>query len=338
VTDPVKVGDGVGAYARYAVVSRGFCGAETTHSVTRRFSDFTRLRDRLVATYPGAVLYPLPEKVVTTAAFHPEFLRQASEATRPTPPRTTSFARCTPAVSRGPHFPASLLLSTDRPPRDAMRCAASSRACRPIASSADRSVRSRPFPPSQRASGLTLFMSKLATNPIAAPSDELRAFLTTQEMPEDAEAAWYNRGAAGTALTAAGGWWNQLATATEAAVVGAKVETLLAEEDPKYLAATEYLLTIEERLKKLCAASDAVIASVCHVGAAASTFGERATRLGECEEKGAKVRSGIALDPARPRSRGRCTPAVPRGLRASVVSFLPSRHPPLAAFDPDTPR
>eukprot|EP00982_Pelagococcus_subviridis_P006905 30313-Pelagococcus_subviridis.AAC.1 len=43
-------------------------------------------------------------------------------------------------------------------------------------------------------------MSKLATNPIAAPSDELRAFLSTQEMPEDAEAAWYNRGATGTAL------------------------------------------------------------------------------------------------------------------------------------------
>jgi sorting nexin-1/2 len=76
VTAPSKVGDGMGAHATYTVTTItdlvGFKAGAA--SVARRFSDFTWLRGRLHASFPGVILYPLPEKVVTTSPFNPEFL------------------------------------------------------------------------------------------------------------------------------------------------------------------------------------------------------------------------------------------------------------------------
>ena len=64
------------------------------------------------------------------------------------------------------------------------------------------------------------------------------------------------------------------------------------EEDPKYLEATEYLLTIEERLRRAVRSSDDVVASVNTGGIIVESFAENARTLGDCEEKGAKVLLG----------------------------------------------
>jgi hypothetical protein len=70
------VGDGMGAYAAYTVATTAAPASFRAEaaSVTRRFSDFTWLRGKLQASFPGVILYPLPEKVVTTSPFNPEFL------------------------------------------------------------------------------------------------------------------------------------------------------------------------------------------------------------------------------------------------------------------------
>ena len=220
VTNPTKVGDGMSAYAAYTVVSsRGNGG----HEVTRRFSDFTWLRGKLHATYPGVILYPLPEKVVTTSPFNADFLEH-------------------------------------------------------------------------RRVGLHVFMRKTCAHPELRHSEDLRSFLQEQggggAGGGSGGGAWYQRGAAGTALGAVDSWWQQITTATESFVAGAGVDTMLMEEDPRYLEATEYLLLLEERLKKAVRSSDDVVSAVNTGGLIVGNFGENAHLLGDCEEKGAKVLLG----------------------------------------------
>ena len=68
-----KVGEGMSAYASYPVTSSTTSPAfrAETSSVSRRFSDFTRLRKALRTAHTGVIVYPLPEKTVTTSPFHP---------------------------------------------------------------------------------------------------------------------------------------------------------------------------------------------------------------------------------------------------------------------------
>jgi sorting nexin-1/2 len=93
-------------------------------------------------------------------------------------------------------------------------------------------------------------------------------------------AAWYQRGAAGTALASVDSWWQQVSTAAESFVAGAGVDTMLMEEDPRYLEATEYLLLLEERLKKAVRSSDDVVSAVNTMGLIVGNFGENAHILG----------------------------------------------------------
>eukprot|EP00740_Mantoniella_antarctica_P008193 CAMPEP_0181351992 /NCGR_PEP_ID=MMETSP1106-20121128/2075_1 /TAXON_ID=81844 /ORGANISM="Mantoniella antarctica, Strain SL-175" /LENGTH=262 /DNA_ID=CAMNT_0023464529 /DNA_START=51 /DNA_END=835 /DNA_ORIENTATION=- len=67
---------------------------------------------------------------------------------------------------------------------------------------------------------------------------------------------------------------------------------MLMEEDPRYLEATEYLLLLEERLKKAVRSSDDVVSAVNTMGLIVGNFGENAHILGDCEERGAKVLLG----------------------------------------------
>ena len=223
VTEPVKIGDGMTAHAAYVVaVDTDMPVFRLPRlSVQRRFSDFTWLRDKLRATFPGVILYPLPEKVVTTSPFNPEFLEH-------------------------------------------------------------------------RRAGLDLFLRKTCEHPALRDSIDLVAFLQDEQGAALGSAAspWYQRGPAGTALAAADSWWQQITTATESFVAGAGTESLLMEEDPKYLEATEYLLTIEERLRRAVRSSDDVVASVNTGGIIVESFAENARTLGDCEEKGAKVLLG----------------------------------------------
>ena len=66
------------------------------------------------------------------------------------------------------------------------------------------------------------------------------------------------------------------------------------EEDPKYLEATEYLLLLEERLRRAVRSSDDVVGAVNAGGIIVESFAENARVLGDCEEKGAKVLLGDA--------------------------------------------
>lgn len=225
VTNPTKVGDGMSAYAVYTVTTSttlpGF--KAPTATVTRRFSDFTWLRGKLQQSFPGVILYPLPEKVVTTSPFNAEFLEH-------------------------------------------------------------------------RCHGLHAFLVKTCAHPELAGSEDVRVFLEEQAGATNGGVgggtAWYQRGAAGTALGAVDSWWQQIATATESFVTGAGVDTMLMEEDPRYLEATEYLLLLEERLKKAVRSSDDVVSAVNSMGLIVGNFGENAHILGDCEEKGAKVLLG----------------------------------------------
>ena len=152
VTAPVKVGEGMSAYAAYGVTVQTTLPsfASETSNVTRRFSDFTRLRAKLQSSHPGVILHPLPEKTVTTNPFNPEFLEV-------------------------------------------------------------------------RRAGLDHFMRKTCAHPTLRHSPDLRAFLQSQDARSvgASAAAWYQRGAAGTALGAVDSWWQSVSTAAESFVAGA---------------------------------------------------------------------------------------------------------------------
>ena len=223
VTAPVKVGEGMSAYAAYGVTVQTTLPsfASETSNVTRRFSDFTWLRAKLQSSHPGVILHPLPEKTVTTNPFNPEFLEV-------------------------------------------------------------------------RRAGLDHFMRKTCAHPTLRHSPDLRAFLQSQDARSvgASAAAWYQRGAAGTALGAVDSWWQSVSTAAESFVAGAGVETMMMEEDPAYLEATEYLLLMEERLRRASKSADDVVHAVNTSGLIVGNFGDNAHILGDCEEKGAKTLLG----------------------------------------------
>ncbi|KAH7622008.1 hypothetical protein Ndes2526B_g02833 [Nannochloris sp. 'desiccata'] len=83
VIDPVKQGEGVGAYVSYKVVSTvDFDGYRADqHEVIRRFRDFTWLKNRLRSQYRGAILPALPEKnVVEKYKMGGDFIEQRRAA------------------------------------------------------------------------------------------------------------------------------------------------------------------------------------------------------------------------------------------------------------------
>ena len=137
-------------------------------------------------------------------------------------------------------------------------------------------------------------MRKTCAHPTLRHSPDLRAFLQSQDARSvgASAAAWYQRGAAGTALGAVDSWWQSVSTAAESFVAGAGVETMMMEEDPAYLEATEYLLLMEERLRRASKSADDVVHAVNTSGLIVGNFGDNAHILGDCEEKGAKTLLG----------------------------------------------
>ena len=73
---------------------------------------------------------------------------------------------------------------------------------------------------------------------------------------------------------------------------GAGADTVLMEEDPEYIEASEYLLAVEDRLKRAARASDEVVSAVNSGGLVLGNFGDNAALLGDCEERGAKMLLG----------------------------------------------
>ena len=255
-----KVGEGMSAYASYPVTSSTTSPAfrVETSSVSRRFSDFTRLRKALRTAHPGVIVYPLPEKTVTTSPFHPEFLEQRRIG-------LDTFVRAVaahPTLRRSEHLRAFLEdPGGGQPASEDPGGGASARDARGAASEASASV--------------------------SAASSGAR----DAEKASSAE-AWYQRGAAGTALSAVDGWFKSAAIAAESFVHGAGADTVLMEEDPEYLEASEYLLAVEDRLKRAARASDEVVSAVNSGGLVLGNFGDNAALLGDCEERGAKMLLG----------------------------------------------
>ena len=245
------------AYASYPVTSSTTSPAfrAETSSVSRRFSDFTRLRKALRTAHPGVIVYPLPEKTVTTSPFHPEFLEQRRVG-------LDTFARAVaahPTLRRSEHLRAFLEdPGGGQPASEDPGGGASARDARGAASEASASV--------------------------SAASSGAR----DAEKASSAE-AWYQRGAAGTALSAVDGWFKSAAIAAESFVHGAGADTVLMEEDPEYIEASEYLLAVEDRLKRAARASDEVVSAVNSGGLVLGNFGDNAALLGDCEERGAKM-------------------------------------------------
>lgn len=68
VTEPHKVGDGMGSYLAYKVITKTNMKffRKTNFTVVRRFSDFLGLHDKLVEKYlkTGRIIPPAPEKSV----------------------------------------------------------------------------------------------------------------------------------------------------------------------------------------------------------------------------------------------------------------------------------
>ena len=225
VTNPTKVGDGLAAYAVYTVSAKKTTADATGYKkdesiVVRRYSDFQWLRGRLSTLFPGIVLFPLPEKTVTTSPFQSDFLEH-------------------------------------------------------------------------RRRGLETFMRKVVEHPVLATCEDVVMFLEEQGGSSwDQRAPWYSRGAMGTAIGAMDSWFQSIGTATETWTTGAGMESAMMEEDPKYLEATEYLLLLEERLKRALKSGSAIVDSVQNLGILTGTFGESAHILGDCEEKGAKILLG----------------------------------------------
>jgi len=222
VTNPTKVGDGLSAYAVYTVSTKTSDAAykKSEMIVVRRYSDFQWLRGRLSSLYPGIVIFPLPEKTVTTSPFQSDFLEH-------------------------------------------------------------------------RRGGLQDFMKKVVEHPMLGTCEDVVMFLEEQGGSSwDQRAPWYSRGAVGSALGAMDSWFQSINTATETWSTGAGMESVMMEEDPRYLEATEYLLLLEERLKRALKSGSDIVNSVQNLGILTGTFGENAHHLGDCEEKGAKLLLG----------------------------------------------
>ena len=220
VTNPPRSGDGLTAYAVYTVSTKNDDPAykKDQSIVVRRYSDFQWLRGRLSTLYPGIVLFPLPEKTVTTSPFQSDFLEH-------------------------------------------------------------------------RRSGLETFLKKVVEHPVLATCEDVVMFLEEQGGSSwDQRAPWYC-GAMGTALGAMDSWFQSIGTATETWSTGAGMESVMMEEDPSYLEATEYLLLLEERLKRALKSGSEIVNSH-NLGILTGTFGENAHHLGDCEEKGAKILLG----------------------------------------------
>ena len=68
VSNPEKVGDGMGAYILYSVTTKTTIPAfkSPESSVRRRFSDFLRLHNKMAETHlpKGRIVPPAPEKSV----------------------------------------------------------------------------------------------------------------------------------------------------------------------------------------------------------------------------------------------------------------------------------
>ena len=257
-----KVGEGMSAYASYLVTTSTTSPAfrSETSSVSRRFSDFTRLRKALRAAHPGVIVYPLPEKTVTTSPFHPEFLEHRRVG-------LDTFARAVaahPILRRSEHLRAFL-----EDPGGGLHVSAEDPGGGAGA-------------PSARGAASEAGESASASNSRGAKEAE-KASLA---------AAWYQRGAAGTALSAVDGWFKSAAIAAESFVHGAGADTVLMEEEPDFLEASEYLLAVEDRLKRAVRASDEVVSAVNSGGLVLGNLGDNALFLGDCEERGAKMLLG----------------------------------------------
>ena len=257
-----KVGEGMSAYASYLVTTSTTSPAfrSETSSVSRRFSDFTRLRKALRAAHPGVIVYPLPEKTVTTSPFHPEFLEHRRVG-------LDTFARAVaahPILRRSEHLRAFL-----EDPGGGLHVSAEDPGGGAGA-------------PSARGAASEAGESASASNSRGAKEAE-KASLA---------AAWYQRGAAGTALSAVDGWFKSAAIAAESFVHGAGADTVLMEEEPDFLEASEYLLAVEDRLKRAVRASDEVVSAVNSGGLILGNLGDNALFLGDCEERGAKMLLG----------------------------------------------
>ena len=256
-----KVGEGMSAYASYLVTTSTTSPAfrSETSSVSRRFSDFTRLRKALRAAHPGVIVYPLPEKTVTTSPFHPEFLEHRRVG-------LDTFARAVaahPTLRRSEHLRAFLEDPGGGP-----------------ASAEDPGGGAGA--PSARGAASEASASAYASDARGAKEAEKAS----------SAAAWYQRGAAGTALSAVDGWFKSAAIAAESFVHGAGADTVLMEEEPDFLEASEYLLAVEDRLKRAARASDEVVSAVNSGGLVLGNFGDNAALLGDCEERGAKMLLG----------------------------------------------
>jgi sorting nexin-1/2 len=85
VTDPVKVGDSVASsYVVFKVRTRSrhpAYAAQPTAEVTRRFSHFTWLAEKLAQSYKGCIVPPVPEKsTVQKFQMATEFIEQRRRA------------------------------------------------------------------------------------------------------------------------------------------------------------------------------------------------------------------------------------------------------------------
>lgn len=83
MVDPVRQGEGVGAYVSYKVIStvemEGYRPGQ--HEVIRRFRDFTWLKNRLRSQYRGAIVPALPERsVVEKYKMGADFIEQRRAA------------------------------------------------------------------------------------------------------------------------------------------------------------------------------------------------------------------------------------------------------------------
>ena len=83
VYDPVKQGDGIGAYVSYRVESKTSLPqfAREENEVIRRFKDFAWLQDKLAEKNPGVIIPPLPEKdVVQKFSMASDFIHKRCSA------------------------------------------------------------------------------------------------------------------------------------------------------------------------------------------------------------------------------------------------------------------
>mmetsp|Transcript_31975 Transcript_31975/g.38669 ORF Transcript_31975/g.38669 Transcript_31975/m.38669 type:complete len:507 (-) Transcript_31975:156-1676(-) len=141
----------------------------------------------------------------------------------------------------------------------------------------------------ERQAALQKFLNKVICHPELVNSADLVLFLSeTNTEAWAAKAPWYERGTVASMMSSMGHWFGHMRIATEGAMHGKGIDSVVAAEDPEYLEVVDYFLNLEGRLRRINDNVTRLADQYNSMGGIWGEFGSLSLALGSCETEGAK--------------------------------------------------